>query len=82
MPPLPQRREFPTRLPPHVYGVLEELIDGCNRHLRRELTNSYMVGALVLRARRERRGLLDDVAAYLDVWDAWKADGTETLPDA
>jgi hypothetical protein len=81
MPPIPQRREFTTRLPPHVYGVFEELIAGCNRHLRRELTQSDMVGALVLRARRERRGLLDDVAAYLDVWDTWREDGSETLPE-
>jgi hypothetical protein len=81
MPPIPQRREFPTRLPPHVYRVLEELMAGCNRHLRRDLTNSDMVGALVLRARRHRSGLLDDVAIYLDVWDEWRADGTETLPE-
>jgi hypothetical protein len=80
MPPTPQAHAFSTRLPPHVYRELRSLIEGSNRHLRNEVSNSDMVGALVLRARQDRRGLLDDVAAYLDVLEAWKKDGTETLP--
>jgi hypothetical protein len=80
MPPTPQADSFTTRLPPHVKRELRSLIDAANRHFRKEISNGDMVGALVLRARRDRHGLLDDVAAYLDVLDAWKADGTETLP--
>jgi transcriptional regulator with XRE-family HTH domain len=38
-------------------------------------------GALILRARRDRFGLGDDVAGYLDVHDAWKGSGVSRLPD-
>jgi hypothetical protein len=81
MPPTPTPHSFPTRLPPHVYQELRALIDSCNRHFRTDISNSDMIGALVLRSRKERRGLLDDVAGYLDVLDAWRKDGTEILPD-
>jgi hypothetical protein len=80
MPPNPKRSEFPVRLPPHVYGELHSFIEDCSRHFRNEVSNSDMVGALILRVRRERRGLMDDVAAYLDVLEAWTKDGTETFP--
>jgi hypothetical protein len=73
--------QFPTRLPPHVYRELESLFEDASRHFRRDIGNSDMVGALILRARRERPGLMEDLAAYLDVRDAWRKDGSEQLPD-
>jgi hypothetical protein len=72
---------FTTRLPPHVHKELEGLFEDSSRHFKSHVSNSDMVGALIIRARRERRGLMDDLAMYLDVLDAWKKDGTERLPD-
>ena len=72
--------EFTTRLPPHVYRELEGLFDGYGRHFKKAITNSDMVGALILRARRDRYGLIEDLSAYLDVKDAWKQDIVQ-LPD-
>lgn len=37
--------------------------------------NSSLVGALILRARRDHFGLMEDLAAYSDVEDAWKETG-------
>lgn len=78
--PSPNRHEFPTRLPPHVYRELEGLFSGYSRHFKGRISNSDMVGALILRARRDRFGLMEDLAAYLDVRDAFK-EGVEHLPD-
>ncbi len=77
---MPETKDFTTRLPPHVYTELRVLLDGCSSQLRKKPTNSDMVGALVLRARQQRRGLLDDLSQYLDVKDTWEKDGTEILP--
>jgi hypothetical protein len=73
--------QFPTRLPPHVYNELEQLFADASRHFRRDIGNSDMVGALILRTRRERLGLMEDLAAYLDIRDAWREDGSERLPE-
>lgn len=82
MPPSPRdRHEFTTRLPPHVFRELEGLFSGYDRHFKSHIGNSDMVGALILRARRDRFGLMEDLAAYLDVRDAFKSEGVEFLPD-
>ena len=73
--------EFPTRLPPHVYKELHRLFEGPSRHFRTQVANSDMVGALILRARRESFGLMEDLASYMDVRDAWRKDESEDLPD-
>ena len=78
--PTPDRHEFTTRLPPHVYRELEALFGGYTRHFKGHISNSVMGGALILRARRDRFGLMEDLAAYLDVRDAWK-EGVVHLPD-
>ena len=78
-PPL-ERKEFPTRLPPHVYRELENLFGSYQRHFKGRITNSDMVGALIMRARRDHYGLMEDLAAYLDVADAFKK-GIEFLPE-
>lgn len=80
MPPVPERHEFTTRLPPHVYRELETLFGGYQRHFKHTISNNDMVGALILRARRDNFGLMDDLADYLDVRDAFKK-GIEFLPD-
>lgn len=72
MPPTPQRHVFTTRLPPHVNRELETLFEGFERHFKGQISKSDMVGALILRARRDRFGLMEDLAAFLDVSDAWK----------
>jgi hypothetical protein len=76
----PERKEFPTRLPPHVYRELEGLFGGYSRHFKGRITNGDMVGALILRARRDHFGLMEDLADYLDVADAWK-EGIVYLPE-
>lgn len=77
----PERHEFTTRLPPHVYRELERLFGSYKRHFRGHVGNSDMVGALILRARRDHYGLMEDLAAYLDVRDAFQKEGVEFLPE-
>jgi len=77
---MPQTKNFTTRLPPHIHAELQRLKNSVPRHFR-EPSNSDMVGALLLRARRTAEGLLDDLAAYYDVRDAWEEDGREMFPD-
>jgi hypothetical protein len=81
MAPPADRHEFTTRLPPHVYRELENLFGSYQRHFKGKITNSAMVGALIMRARRDRYGLMEDLAAYLDVEDAFKEEGIEFLPE-
>jgi hypothetical protein len=81
MPPVPQTHNFQTRLPPHVYRELEDLFEGSSRHFKGHIGNSDMVGALILRTRRDRFGLMEDLAAYLDIRDAWRTSGSENLPE-
>lgn len=81
MAPIPGRDAFSTRLPPHVNRALEDLFQPFERHFKSHISKSDMVGALILRARRDRLGLMEDLAAYLDVRDAWK-EGIVQLPDA
>lgn len=76
-----ERKEFLVRLPPHVYRELEGLFQPYGRHFKGKITNNDMVGALILRARRDRFGLMEDLAAYLDVEDAWKESGVTHLPE-
>jgi hypothetical protein len=70
-----------TRLPPHVFRELEGLFGGYKRHFKGHVGNSDMVGALILHVRRDRYGLMEDLAAYMDVRDAFKKDGIEFLPE-
>ena len=79
MPQIP-RKDFSVRIPPHVHREMEALFEGFSHHLKGEVSNSDMVGALILRARRDRFGLIEDLAAYLDVLSAFN-DGRTTLPD-
>jgi hypothetical protein len=76
----PERKEFLVRLPPHVYSELEGLFQPFERHFKPSIGQSDMVGALILRARRDPFGLMEDLAAYLDSRDAWK-DGIVHLPE-
>lgn len=80
MPTPADRHEFPTRLPPHVYRELEGLFQPYQRHFKIKIGNSDMVGALILRARRDHFGLMEDLAVYLDVRDSWKK-GISHLPE-
>jgi hypothetical protein len=82
MPPTPQRHEFTTRLPPHVFRELEKLFEPYQRHFKGHISNNDMVGALILRARRDHFGLMEDLASYLDVSDAYKKEGVTFLPEA
>lgn len=77
---IPDRHEFTTRLPPHVYRELEGLFGSYKRHFKGQISNSDMVGALIMRARRDRFGLMEDLAAFLDVQDSFKK-GVEILPE-
>lgn len=72
---------FTTRLPPHVDRELEGLLAPYKRHMKGAIGKSDMVGALILRARRDHYGLMEDLAAYLDVRDAYESQGIERLPD-
>jgi len=76
-----ERKEFMTRLPPHVYRELEGLFQPFERHFQGSVGQSDMVGALILRARRDRFGLMEDLAAYFDVRDAWMKEGIVQLPE-
>jgi hypothetical protein len=80
MPPVPDRKEFPTRLPPHIYKELEALFKPYERHFKGRITNNDMVGALILHARHDHRGLMEDLAAFVDIRDAWK-NGIVHLPE-
>lgn len=73
-----QRKDIIIRLPPHLERELQRLISTVPGHLRQP-SNSDMVGTLIFRASRDPEGLLDDLAAYFTVLDAWRRDGTETL---
>jgi hypothetical protein len=75
------RHEFTTRLPPHVFRELESLFGSYQRHFKGKITNSAMVGSLIMRARRDHFGLMEDLAAYLDVEDAFMKEGIEFLPE-
>jgi hypothetical protein len=75
-----ETHDFMARLPPHVYSELEGLFRPYDRHFKNKTSNSDMVGALILKARRDRVGLMEDLAAYLDARDAWK-NGIVQLPD-
>jgi hypothetical protein len=77
---MPEPRQFTTRLPEHVYKEMERLFEEPARHFRAAITNNEMIGALILRVRRDNFGLMDDLADYLDVRDAWRKDGSENLP--
>jgi hypothetical protein len=76
----PNRDEFTARLPPHVMRELEGLFQPYERHFKGKISKSDMVGALVIRARRDRFGLMEDLASYLDVLDAWSKNGVTFLP--
>ena len=70
-----------ARLPPHVNDEMKRLFAPYERHFKRHISANDMVGALILRARRESFGLMEDLAAYLDVEDAWK-EGVIHLPES
>ena len=76
-----ERHEFTTRLPPHVFRELEGLFGSYRRHFKGHIGTSDMVGALILRARRDQYGLMEDLAAYVDVRDAFQKEGIEFIPD-
>lgn len=76
-----ERKEFTTRLPPHIYRELEGLFQPFERHFKGNVGQSDMVGALILRARRDRFGLMEDLADYLDAADAWMKEGIVHLPE-
>ena len=42
------------------------------RHFKASITNNEMVGALIVRARRDDVGLMEDLAAYSTFADAWR----------
>jgi len=65
-------KAFQVKIPPHLYEELRKLEQECSRHFEGVVSNSDLVGALLVRLRQDRRGLLDDLAAYLDVLEAWQ----------
>jgi hypothetical protein len=81
MPPIPEREELKARVPPHVKRALGDVFAPYDRHFNRHIGQAEMIGALIRRARRDHFGLMDDLAAYLDVSDAWKENGVTFLPE-
>lgn len=67
-----KRKTFSTRLPPHVYRDMEAMFDPFRRHFKNHVSQSDMVGALIMRAKRDPVGLMEDLAAFLDSQDAWE----------
>lgn len=74
------RKSVTLRFPEHVHDELHRLFEGSSRHFEGHVSNTDMVGALIMRARRASFGLMDDLATYRDLEDDWERTGKTDLP--